>query len=246
MRKFITLLIINTFLFILCVSNVNAECTYTEKANLNKLAANVKVDYEIDKKTTKLSELGIPSEDPEAVSIEYILNLNFTNLSKELYIVGREEKTDETITKTYNDLVNGISTVSYNDLSFVRKFTFKVYGSSESACANEILKTFYITLPMHNPYYRYCSEDNDYYLCKEFVTSEVTEEQFFEKYNSYNEKNDKSEKTEENKESNKWYDVVIEFISKNIIYVILVIILTGASYGIYRYKKTKKQRELGL
>ena len=55
MKKIIAFLTINIFLFVFNNLEVNAECTYTEKASLNKIAANVKVNYEIDKKTTKLS-----------------------------------------------------------------------------------------------------------------------------------------------------------------------------------------------
>ena len=47
-------------------------------------------------------------------------------------------------------------------------------------------------------------------------------------------------------ESNKWYDEVIEFVLKNKIYFILVMVLIGASFGIYIYRKTKRQKELGL
>ena len=245
MKKIIAFLTINMFLFVFNNLEVNAECTYTEKASLNKIAANVKVNYEIDKKTTKLSDLGIPAEDPEAVSIEYLLKLNITNLSKEVYITGEESKTGETFSKNYNDLVDGLATITYNDVSFIRKYTFKLYGSNESACPGEVLKTFYLTLPMYNPYYIYCSEDTDYYLCKEFITNEVTEEQFFTKYNDYISK-DEVKKEDLKEESNKWYDEVIEFVLKNKIYFILVMVLIGASFGIYIYRKTKRQKELGL
>ena len=146
MKKIIAFLTINIFLFVFNNLEVNAECTYTEKASLNKIAANVKMNYEIDKKTTKLADLGIPAEDPEAVSIEYLLKLNITNLSKEVYITGEESKTGETFSKNYNDLVDGLSTITYNDVSFIRKYTFKLYGSNESACPGEVLKTFYLML----------------------------------------------------------------------------------------------------
>ena len=98
---------------------------------------------------------------------------------------------------------------------------------------------------MYNPYYIYCSEDTDYYLCKEFITNEVTEEQFFTKYNDYISK-EEVKKEDLKEESNKWYDEVIEFVLKNKIYFILVMVLIGASFGIYIYRKTKRQKELGL
>lgn len=248
MKKIIAFLTINIFLFVFNNPEVNAECTYTEKANLNKLAANVKVDYEIKSEEKDMTGIeGYLSMSDPIIKVDYI-NINIINISPELYIEQSDLNTSAMITLGYSDAADGLISQRIDDLSFVRKYTFKVYGSSESACPNTSLKTINLTVPRYNKYSErtICDTETEFYLCKRYVTSsEITEDKFLEKLYNY-----QDGKTNKNgiaiNESKKPYEKVIDFISQYK-YLIGGIVIVAFTTGIViRVIKIKKQRELGL
>lgn len=252
MKKVLSYAIIMNLFFLLNISAINAECSYTEKAELNKKAANVKIDYEIRKaeltKEQYLEKYGVELMDDNFVPVLNYIDLNFYNITEDVYVEGVDEETNETIHKGFTDMTDGVSTITYDDLSAVRKFTFKVYASDTTSCPGEVLKTTHVILPMYNEFYKSCDEnkDNDFYLCKEFITKEnVDYEQFTKEYEEYRE-----ELPQEDEDGNiitdKWYSSVKNFIVDYKYFIgggLIVIIIVVA---IIRIIKTKKQRELGL
>ena len=237
--------IILTFILLLFSKNTYAECTYTDKANLNKLAANVKIDYEINTKTIDPNSEEYNGEE-EGITLTYdYIDLIFTNISNELYVTGTESTSSEEITVFPTDLVDGKKTISYFDTSFIRKYTFKIIASDESNCGGETLKTLYVTLPMRNIYADYCGEEEtDFYMCKPFVTTSIDSySTFSKKYDAYHNKDTKEDNTTK---EDKWYDIVLNKIDNYKYYILGVISIVIVIIIIVRIIKTKKQRELGL
>lgn len=229
------------FSLLIITKNTYAECTYTDKANLNKLAANVKIDYEKGKTVLK------PDEEVDAPEVyEPFLNLIITNVSKELYVTGTEKNSDEEIYVGVNDMTDGKWSKKLEDVSFIRKYTFKIYGSDESACPGDALKTINVTLPMFNEYYAtQCGDDDkDFYLCQEYITTNVSYEDFVKKHDAFVE--DKIDNNGEVKKTKKWYTSTLEFLDNYKYYIIGGVAIIGASLIVVKVIKTKKQRELGL
>lgn len=234
------------FSLLIITKNTYADCTYTDKANLNKLAANVKIDYEVMEKKIDKNTEGFEGEEDDIVLTLNYLNLIFTNVSKELYVTGSEKNNGEEITVFSSDLTDGKKIFTYDDVSFIRKYTFKVMASDESACPGETLKTLYVTLPMRNEFAEYCGdEDKDFYLCKPFITTSIENYSSFHKqYEDYYNKDDKKNTNATKKD--KWYNKVLNKLDDYKFYIIGGVAVVGASLIVVKVIKTKKQRELGL
>ena len=245
MNRIFTSILVLIMLFIINIDGVFAECTYTEKANLNKIAANVKVDYEI-KKDEEISNDDLSETGETVLVINRSINLNVYNLSKELYLEQTDTSINETKTFYYDNSNSGLITTNYTDLSMIRKFTFKIYASDNTACPGEVLKTLYLTMPKYNEYYDMCENIKDFSLCKEFITVDIKDlETFYKKYEEYRMENDElsDDKIIEN---DKWYDKVIDFLNEYKFYFIGGTIIIGGIFTIVIVKKIKRQRELGL
>lgn len=248
MKKIMTYLItLNAFL-IFGASSVNAECTYTQKAELNKKVANVKIDYEVYVDKINSKDAGIELMDGERELLRPKSKLSFYNIDSELYVEGTDSVSGEKITKTAADMKDGVSTVSYEDASAVRKFTFKVFASDSSSCPGEALKTIYVTIPRFNEHSKmmYC-QDSDFYLCKEFVTTdELTEEDFMKKLTNYEEGiiNEDGEKVADNNKN--WFDKTLGIVTEYKYFIAGGTLAIIGIIVIIRRIKTKKQRELGL
>lgn len=244
MNKFLKLF--TAFSLLLITKNTFADCSYTDKANMNKLAANVKIDYEIKTKTIDSTSPDFNGEDPSIVLTVNYLDLVFTNISKELYVTGTEKNSGEEITVLSSDLQDGKKVISYEDTSFIRKYTFKVIASDESSCSGETLKTIYVTMPMRNPYSEYCGdEETDFYLCKPFITTTVESyNTFYKQYEDYN--NKQGIKTTEEVEKEKWYNKIINTLDDYKYFILGGVILVSGTFVVIKVIKIKKQRELGL
>lgn len=241
MTKILRIFLI-TFLFFCNINVINAECSYTEKSNLNKIAANVKVDYEIKKQNIK-----IPEEDSyEPISGELrSINLNVVNVSKEVYVEQTEESTGVVTRLNYSDTNKGNFTSIYTDVSKIRKFSYKIYSSEATACPGEELKTLYITLPKYNEFYDMCESSEDYSLCKEFITVDIKDsDEFQKKLNNYLNKEYKDLKIDDNDTS--WFNNILEFLDNyKLLFIVTIVLSLGVTAVIIVIKK-KRQRELGL
>ncbi len=236
------------FLFLIFSGNVLAEsCNYEQKAKLNNEVANVKVNYEIlqrDMNETEREGIDIRyfSDDPNYIPKVDYFQINVLNLTENFYIEMKNEVTGETSTYTYANTENGKLAIPYNDFSQVTKFTFVVKSSDVSGCAGDSFRTIYLTLPRYNEYSEYtlCDGLSDYYLCKDYVTfDEVEFEYFVGKVNKEIEKKE----TKEIEKNLKWYEKAGNFIVKHKVAFItggVIVVAGGAITAVVIIRKRRR------
>lgn len=197
------------FLILLMVYTmpVNAACTYTEKAEANTKAANVKVNYEVveDKQETEFG-----------TSVNEYFKISILNITKEIYVVVTNDVTNEEVTYTYENSEDGIVTFNWENTENITNFTFKIYASNETPCYNEELKTIRKQTPRYNDFSNraICEDMEDFYLCEKYTNiAEIDEKMFIDKVASFKDgkiTEEGKEKTEENKE-NKVISIIKEY-----------------------------------
>lgn len=239
MKKILTF-VIAMFLLNIRVSAASL-CSYTEQAELNSKAANIKVSYEVID--------DVVGSDDEGY-IDYYFKVSIVNVTEDFYVVVKNDYNDEEQTYYSSDAVDGIITIKWRYSDKVTNFNIQAYTSSNTNCPNEKFKTVYLTTPRFNEYSEreICLDYPDFNYCQKFVTfAEINDDEFVEKMVSYSEKvtgQDEQEPTTPNDVT--LIDKIIEFIDnyKFIILGSIVVIVVG-SVIIHRVR-TKKQRELGL
>ncbi|NLL02469.1 MAG: hypothetical protein GX265_05580 [Mollicutes bacterium] len=222
--KRVLIIILTAFLGIL---DVQAECSYIEKANLNEMASKVKTNYEVIEE--KVNEEFTDPDSEETIVKEIIktkFKISIYNITKDLYISQKNSLTGETIDIYYENTKDGIYSFETNDIENIIKYDYQIYGGSEN-CAGNILKSYSFTKPKINLFsqYRICEGLESVPYCRKYITEEIklTESELAEKLNGYI-------KTEEPKEEpNEAENGIIEVIKNNYVYVIIgVVAISGA------------------
>ncbi len=232
MKKFATLLIIA----FLSVMHVNAECSYTDKADANTKAANVKVDYEIveDKQ-----------EYEEGTAIDEYFKITILNITEELYVVVKNDVTNEEFRYNYEDTKDGEVTFNWTNTESVTNFTFTIYASSQTVCKDEQLKIINKQTPRYNDFYNraICENMKDFYLCQKYTNiAEIDESMFIDKVEGFMDGkiDEKGETTENKKEENSF----LKFLKENKWYIIggLVVVAAGATGAIIIGNKKRGEK----
>jgi hypothetical protein len=209
MRRYIYLLF--TILLLTFCPKVGASvCSNSEKVSYQNLAKNISTSYEYVEGTGTF-------------------NIIFTNVSSNLYIRNIKTEVDYPYTNSEMVLSNFKSGNSYK---------FGIY-TSDFNCRNEILYTFYITLPYYNPYYQdtLCSGIENYKYCKKFLTNSITYNEFVKNVNSYRDSlNETTTDIEEVSSSNSYLDYFIDFYL-DYYYIILPLIIIICFIIRWRYNK---------
>lgn len=215
--------IVKTFIFfiyfIIFIPNVSAaECTNAEKVSLGKEAVGVKVGYK-EMKAEKDPNTYVPAdrENTETNYISYYnyFELQFFNLTENLFIELKNDYNSDIQYIRYNDLDNGIYRLNWNNINQVTTFNYKIIASDNTNCSGKVMKTGIITTPAYNPYYnsQRCETIPDYYLCQKYISTSIDYNYFAKKVDAYLEK---INKTPENKEEDKsTTDIIQDFISEN-------------------------------
>ena len=189
-RKNLVLTGVLSFLFL--VGSVKAaECSYTELAQINQEATNVKLNYEIKTKVVpdpaeNDSDFGYDQD----IEVDY-LNVSVLNLTDNLYIKIFNSNDNSTKVISGADLKDGIASYEIEDLSSLAKLTYKVYTSSNNVGA--------------------CVDMPDSPACQKYVTKEVTPKEF----DKVIESSRKQKEKEAEKNNNKGIKKVTNFIKKN-------------------------------
>lgn len=250
MKKIKKLSVFSFLVFFLFVTKVFAvECTSEETNKLNSLAVNVKASYEIMEieKTDFSSEFNPPDGIDANENITWydtVIRVYITNLTEDLYITVTNDQTKEVKTYRYEDATNGTITFDQTDFSQITNYTITVYSSSNTNCANNKLYTLYLTTPMYNTLYEYsmCEGIEEFYLCHEYLSVNVSTENFFELATKYKEgkiNSDGEEIKDEPSENDKGFT---EFLKeyKSVIIIVAVLIIAGG--GLVTVIIVKKQR----
>jgi len=206
-------------LALFCMPNTTiaaSTCSYSEQAELNEIAANVKASYE----TTEVSGgFGINPDAENPVEEEVMipaLKINIANITEDINVVVTNNVDDTELSFSLFDTNNGIASFTLEDLSVARSYTIDIY-SNKYSCSGELIRKLYLVTPLYNAYseMEVCNENPDFYYCQEFITTEpVTYEAFQSNLEKYLVK----EKIEEKKKEEKSFiEKLKEFYKDNII-----------------------------
>ena len=185
-------LVVLSFFLFTTITRAATNCEYSELAEINQQAANVKVTYEekleeleYDEELADLEE----DETPETYYKPYLM-VNITNITENLYVKVTNSSNNSTKIFSSEDAVDGIVSFRWDDIETVTNLTVKVYTSKNTNCSNKEIITQQTTLPMYNPHSdtAYCEEYPDDRVCQEYVTTEISEEEFEAKANKAYEK----------------------------------------------------------
>jgi len=238
---------IMTFLFLMLFLNINVKaaslCSHKEQAELNSKASNIKLIYEV------VDDLEY-NEDGDITGGTYF-NVSILNVTKDFYVIVKNDYNDEEKKYSYEDSKNDIITFTWNYLNKVTNFTAEVFTTSNTGCKDERYKTIYLTTPRYNKYANrsICEGKEDLSLCQEYVTfSELSETDFIEKVIETSKiENGSNNNGEPNKPAEKnFIGNILDFIDAYKVYIIGISIVIIIIILIINRKKTKKQRELGL
>lgn len=122
------------------------------------------------------------------------------------------------------------------------KYKIEVYTSDNTNCADDLLRTLYVSLPRYNDYstYAVCDKVPDYYLCQRYVTYEKVEFVDFEK--SIRNEIAKVEAEEKEKNEKHWYDYIVSFFENYWVPIVVIVVVAAGgtiTYAIIRNKKIR-------
>lgn len=165
-----------------------SKCDYVELSNINQEASRIKVSYEVGKKKVEGDLGSTDSVIQGQVDIyEKYFNVNILNLTSNLYAKVTNENDGSVRLFTASDVNNGVISFEKYDLSEVANLTVKIYTSAKTSCADEEVLTIHQMLPMYNTYSQtaYCRANPDVSVCQEYVTYDVSYEDFQNQYQKY-------------------------------------------------------------
>lgn len=220
MKKYFYYLVFIAILFLNPLI-INAECTYSEKVRLQKIAGNINFSYDFEEKIA----------DGKVNGIEFFITI--ANIHPDVYI----KDTLKNVNYYYNanspiirngDYISGIATV------------FKVYSNVEN-CKNELIYTKYVNLPYYNRYYAddACKGIENYELCQRWQSTTLTYSQFIKKVNEYKESIIKKPNPDETDKDDNGFDfeLIYQFISKYYFVILVSVIVVCLSAIFYLNKK---------
>lgn len=210
--KKIVMLIVMIFSFDMIL---NAECDYTEKVNLITLSSYVDYNYEYMSDNT--------------------FKLTFYNVIPEMKLI-------------YNNMeyAPANESVELNSLEEGKSMKVSIKGSDTSECAMLDLRVINLTIPYVNPFYgsNRCIGHESLNVCSnKFLQYKITESEFLrliDKSESDNKPNDVTDDKPVVKELT-FFEKVVDFVKKAWIPVVLVIVTSGITFGIFStiYRKVK-------
>ncbi len=219
---------------ILCITffviKAKAICNDTE---LNDLAEKFEVTYTEDTAPKIVSSDGQVTE----LEKEYAYFLVFNPYSEKINI-----KVTNSLNNLEKDAIYNENLKTYVIGSYIhyqpKEYSVKLYGSKDSKCPNELLKTVKFNVPKFNVYslYEYCEQNKDAEFCSMMKdTSNVSLADFKKS----------AEKTEETKkiENMTTLEKAKNYILKYGLFVLIPIILISIYYVIKMNQYKKKVRE---
>ena len=211
---FILMLILPVSVF----ARANTKCDYSLVSKLKKYASNVNIIY-----------------DYKIENNEAIFTVTINNLVPEIYILD-----EVTGTSYYYDNTNNGELV-IPGIKNVKKLKYKVL-SRNGECANELLLTHYITLPVYNKFSTdpLCEGIENYKLCYTFLDTDITYEEFKKKVEAY--KNKEEEKPDEEKvkttKKSDW-DKFLDFMLKYGVYIVALLAILITFISVRRSRKNQ-------
>ena len=211
---FIVILFINPLI-------VNAECTYSEKVRLQKIAGNINFSYDFEEKISNGKINGI----------EFFVTI--ANIHPDIYI-------KDVIKNVYYYYNSDSAIMRIGDYISGMVNVFNIYSNVDN-CKNELIYTKYVNLPYYNRYYadNACKGIEGYELCQRWQATDLTYSQFVKKINEYKENLKKDPNNGGPDEEDKGFDfeLIYQFISKYYLIILVSIIAVCLSAIFYLNKK---------
>ena len=210
--KKIVMLIVMIFSFDMIL---NAECDYTEKVNLITLSSYVDYNYEYMSDNT--------------------FKLTFYNVTPEMKLI-------------YNNIEYAPTneSVELNSLEEGKSMKVSIKGSDTSECAMLDLRVINLTIPYVNPFYgsNRCIGHESLNVCSnKFLQYKITESEFLRLIDKSENDNKKDDVIDDEPVivEKTFFEKALDFIKKAWIPVLLVILTSGITFGIFStiYRKVK-------
>lgn len=210
--KKIVMLIVMIFSFNMIL---NAECDYTEKVNLITLSSYVDYNYEYMSDNT--------------------FKLTFYNVTPEMKLI-------------YNNIeyAPANESVELNSLEEGKSMKVSIKGSDTSECAMLDLRVINLTIPYVNPFYgsNRCIGHESLNVCSnKFLQYKITESEFLRLIDKSENDNKKDDVIDDEPVivEKTFFEKALDFIKKAWIPVLLVILTSGITFGIFStiYRKVK-------
>lgn len=198
--------------------NVKAVCN---DSKLNEWAENVEIIYQVEEETEeykpKFSYVLLNSSYNDQVVMKAI-----DSYSSDYYVVGYATHYKTNAIGSY---------IHFDDKTYKIEF----YGSEDSLCPNELLRTIEYTVPSLNTniYTEFCNDEKykDSEICELNPKTKLTNEEFSKKV----------EEILENESQNSFFNKSIKYISNYWYYIIIPFILAFIVYSVKVYLFKKEQ-----
>lgn len=232
---------------LLCLPNIVIaanSCSYSEQAELNEIAANVKTNYEV------IDIFKGKSTNPDAYNQPEIdvyvkgLKVNILNITDDIYISVTNNSTNEVRNYTSSDAINGIITFEHADVEQMYTYKIDIYANKYS-CSGELIRTYDFVTPLYNFYsgLEICSTYPDFYYCQEFLATEnnISYDEFLGRIEELREEEPEEEKKEKEKS---FGEKIKEFYKNNEITILIIggiIVVGGITTTVILVKKRRSR-----
>lgn len=220
------LLITLSLVGIIGVSAEEADgtCDYAKQNELNKIASNIKVSYEV-------------SPEPDLY-----FTVNIFNLTEDVYIIVSDDNTRVRTEYNYTEENKGNISIRSDEIYKKVEFTIEVFPRYVS-CANNNLRNITISTPRFNPYYSsyLCDDIKEYSLCQKWSDFEISFETFKKRIDEYKTSLNKEDGKKQDEVSANFLDKLIDFVLDNYILIMAsgVIVVGGLGYAIITIRKRR-------
>ena len=248
MKKFRKLFLVLFVVFFSSFIDVNAasKCDYNKQAELNNLAANIKISYE--EAEAKVSEENLlPNDSGEVGDATYeYFKITIYNMAEDFYLKITNDYNSEVKYLNYQNTESGVATFDWNNLDKITNFKIEVYSSNATGCPNEEYRIIYLTTPRLNDYsgLSKCYGNEDFYLCQKYtLEEEISLEEFDKALDQYQSKKEVIEEKKENQD-NGLFDKINDFIENNkaiVIVISTIIVIAGVVTTVIVIKKRRSR-----
>lgn len=245
-KSLVGVILTSVLLFGPNIVNAESSCSYSEQAELNNIAANVKTTYETVKvKTGTIIDVDASNEF-ETVYMDLIesgFDIYVLNVTEDIYVKVSNDKNDEVYTFRNSDTDGGVAKFQTTKTDEMVTYTIEIYANKYD-CTGEIIRKYTMMTPMFNRYseLQVCADNPDFYYCQEFISTEtISYESFYKKLNEYVEKVEVEEQKEN--EKNLW-EKIKDFYHDNMIAINIagtVIVIAGVTTTAILIKKRRSR-----
>lgn len=237
--KYVKYLLLIVALTVVSTVNVNAaSCPSITLKELSEIAGYVKATYEvIDNSTTQTMTIG--EDKTEYLIPIYSFNISLYNITDDIYVIGKDDITNERFNVNKENTTEGIYTIQNTDYGRIYNYTFEIYSNRDN-CTNQKIRTIKLVKPMYNPYseYAFCKNSTNYY-CQKFTEKNLgitNKDDFLKKIEVNNNKS--------NPNNTNIVDSTVELIKNNwklylIIFAVVIVIMVGIIIYMKKKNKTK-------